>query len=270
LETDERGYLVPAHIWTPWFSVLGSKSGFDTIEACFEDLTPHIFALETGLSSDPQMNRRVSALDRFTLISNSDAHSPQKVGREANIFACELSYDGIRAAIQSGNPQRFLGTVEFYPDQGKYHMDGHRNCQVRMSPRETIARRGICPQCLKPLTIGVCYRVEELADRPESYWPSGHPTVTHLVPLVDILAEILGVGAGSKRVLDTYRSLLEEFGSEFAMLMTLPAAALEASGVPLLAQAVRRMRAARLTVSPGYDGQYGRIHLFEPAARGEL
>lgn len=270
LEIDDRGFLVPAHIWTPWFSVLGSKSGFDTIEECFEDLSPQIFAVETGLSSDPPMNRRVSALDRFTLISNSDAHSPQKLGREANIFDTELSYAGIRSAIQSGDPQRFLGTVEFFPEEGKYHLDGHRNCSVRMKPQETARHQGICPQCNKPLTQGVLYRVEELADRPEPYWPQPHPAYTNLIPLTEIVSEILSVGAGSKRVQNAYQSLLKRFGPEFEILKTLRTEELEAGGIPLLGEAVKRMRTGRIVLSPGYDGVFGTIKIFEPQERDRL
>jgi len=165
LETSERNFLVPAHIWTPWFSLLGSKSGFDTMEECFDDLTPHIFAVETGLSSDPPMNWRIKFLDGLTLISNSDAHSPSKLGREANLFNTELTFKHIRLAMEEGDPKRFLGTLEFYPEEGKYHLDGHRKCQVRSWPQETLMKDGICPVCKKPMTLGVLYRVEELADR---------------------------------------------------------------------------------------------------------
>ncbi|MFO7687556.1 MAG: endonuclease Q family protein [Desulfobacterales bacterium] len=270
LEIKKQGFLVPAHIWTPWFSVLGSKSGFDSIEDCFEDLSPYVFALETGLSSDPPMNRRVSALDRFTLISNSDAHSPQKLGREANIFNTDLSYSGIRSALQSGDPQRFLGTVEFFPQEGKYHLDGHRNCFVRMKPQESLRHHGICPQCTKPLTLGVLYRVEELADRPDTYWPQHHPTFTHLTPLTDILSEILGVGAGSKRVQNAFQSLLKRFGPEFDILQTLRTDELEDGGIPLLGEAVKRMRAGRLLLSPGYDGVFGTIKIFKAKERERL
>ncbi|MCK4985387.1 MAG: DNA helicase, partial [Desulfobacterales bacterium] len=167
LETSERAFLVPAHIWTPWFSVLGSKSGFDSIEECFDDLTPHIFAAETGLSSDPAMNWRVSSLDDLTLVSNSDAHSPLNLGREANVFDTELSYSAIKTALKTGDPKQFLGTFEFYPEEGKYHIDGHRTCKISFWPATTIKHDGRCPACGKPLTLGVLYRVEELADRKE-------------------------------------------------------------------------------------------------------
>ena len=177
LETSDRAFLIPAHIWTPWFSLLGSKSGFDSIEECFEDLTAHIFAVETGLSSDPLMNWRVSGLDGLTLVSNSDAHSPLKLGREANIFNTELSYAAIKSAIQTGDSDRFLGTMEFYPEEGKYHLDGHRKCNIRLSPEKTRALEGKCPVCGDPLTLGVLYRVEELADRPEGAKPARVPSL---------------------------------------------------------------------------------------------
>ena len=177
LEVDERCHLIPAHIWTPWFSLLGSKSGYDSVEECFDDLTPHIFALETGLSSDPPMNWRVSALDRYTLVSNSDAHSPPKLAREATLFDCDLSYDAMFDALRSGNPATFKGTLEFFPQEGKYHHDGHRKCHVNWKPATTIAHGGICPVCGKPVTVGVYHRVEELADRPEGVAQAQRPSL---------------------------------------------------------------------------------------------
>ena len=215
IETSEQAFLVPAHIWTPWFSLLGSKSGFDSIEECFEDLTPHVFAVETGLSSDPAMNWRVSGLDGLTLISNSDAHSPLKLGREANLFNTHLSYPAIRSAIQTGDPDQFVGTLEFYPQEGKYHLDGHRKCNLRFWPQETRSLDGKCPVCENPLTLGVLYRVEELADRPRGVKPSQHHKFYNIIPLTEILSEILQVGPASKRVLKNYRTLLEKIGPEF-------------------------------------------------------
>jgi DNA helicase-2/ATP-dependent DNA helicase PcrA len=194
LETNDRGYLIPAHIWTPWFSLLGSKSGFDTVAQCFEDLTPHIFALETGLSSDPSMNWRVSKLDRYTLVSNSDAHSPSKLGREANRFDTELSYGAIHRAMESANPDQFLGTIEFFPEEGKYHVDGHRKCGFRCHPSRTQDLAGLCPVCGKPLTLGVLYRVEELADRAEGACSAKAAPFQNLIPLEDVLSETLQVG----------------------------------------------------------------------------
>ncbi len=270
LDTGNQGFLVPAHIWTPWFSLLGSKSGFDSIEACFEDLTPHIFAVETGLSSDPPMNWRVSGLDGLTLISNSDAHSPPKLGREANLFDTELSYFAIRSALKTGDPDSFRGTIEFFPEEGKYHLDGHRKCNVRLWPLDTIKKNGICPVCGKSLTCGVLYRVEELADRPEGTRPPNYHSYHNLVPLVEILAEIFNVGTGTKRVSTNYKALLERYGSEFFILRHLKPDDLLLAGIPLLGEALERVRQNKIEISPGYDGEFGRIKIFKPSERKEM
>jgi uncharacterized protein (TIGR00375 family) len=267
LDTHTDGFLVPAHIWTPWFSLLGSKSGFDSLHECFEELSPEIFAAETGLSSDPAMNWRISELDRLTLISNSDAHSTQKMGREANLFDTERSYPAIKAALKNKASNGFKGTIEFYPEEGKYHLDGHRKCNIRFWPKETRSCEGICPVCNKPLTCGVLYRVEEIADRPEGYTPKTPLPFYSLIPLHEILSEILGVGPNSLRVQRTYRMLLEKFGSEFAILHDLDPNDLKNSGVPLLEEAVRRMRRGEIERSPGYDGEFGRINVFNAAER---
>ena len=266
LEATPQGYLVPAHIWTPWFSLLGSKSGFDTVEECFEDLSEYIFALETGLSSDPPMNRRVSALDRFTLISNSDAHSQAKLGREANLFDCALSYAAVRAALDKSSPG-FRGTLEFFPEEGKYHLDGHRKCNVRTLPAQTRASRELCPACGKPLTLGVLYRVEALADRSEAVQADGAAGFEHLVPLADLLAEVLQTGPQSKRVARAYGGLLQRLGPELDILRTVNLESIAACGQPLLAEAVRRMREGRLSFEPGFDGEFGRLRLFDPDER---
>jgi uncharacterized protein (TIGR00375 family) len=270
LETSDKGFLVPAHIWTPWFSLLGSKSGFDSIEACFEDLTPHIFAVETGLSSDPPMNWRVSDLDGLTLISNSDAHSPQKLGREANLFDTQLSYFGLRSALRSGDPSKFRGTIEFFPEEGKYHLDGHRKCSLRLWPRETIKNKGICPVCGRPLTCGVLYRVEELADRPEGVKPEKYHPYFNMIPLVEVLAEIFNVGPGSKRVLKNYQALLEKFGSEFSILRGIEPDNFVQAGIPMLGEALKRIRQNKIEISPGYDGEFGGIKIFHPNEREYL
>jgi uncharacterized protein (TIGR00375 family) len=262
LETSERAFLVPAHIWTPWFSVLGSKSGFDSIEECFDDLTPHIFAVETGLSSDPAMNWRVSSLDGLTLVSNSDAHSPLNLGREANVFDAELSYSAIKTALKTGDPKQFLGTIEFYPEEGKYHIDGHRNCKISFWPATTLKHDGQCPACGKPLTLGVLYRVEELADRKEGQKPAQSHPYTSSIQLVDILSEVLRVGPASKKVKQTYQAVLNKLGSEFDILHTLDIDAIEQAAVPLLGEAVARMRRKEINIIPGYDGEYGRIRIF--------
>ena len=267
LESDEDAFLVPAHIWTPWFSLLGSKSGFDSVQACFEDLTPHIFALETGLSSDPPMNWRVSGLDGYTLISNSDAHSPSKLGREANQFDCDLNYGAIKAAMETADPQRFLGTIEFFPEEGKYHVDGHRKCGFQSDPSETRRLSGICPVCGKPLTIGVLNRVEELADRDVEAPPPGSSPYRNLIPLAHVLSEVLQVGANSKKVRRAYDRLIHDHGSEFDILCRTPAQALAASNIPLLDEALTRMRDGRVNFTPGYDGEFGRVCIFDPSER---
>ncbi len=269
-ETSTHGFLIPAHIWTPWFSILGSKSGFDSIEECFEDLTPYIFAVETGLSSDPPMNWRFSGLDGLTMVSNSDAHSPAKLGREANIFNTELSYPAIKSAIRSGDPAHFLGTFEFYPEEGKYHLDGHRKCNVRLWPQNTLKQGGICPQCNKPVTLGVLYRVEELADRPQGLKPHNHHPYYHIIPLTEVLSEILMVGPGSKKVHKNLNELLKKYGPELKILHSLESQRLGDSGIPLLGEAITRMRSGKIERDPGYDGEFGKIKMFKPSERAIL
>jgi uncharacterized protein (TIGR00375 family) len=270
LETSEQAFLVPAHIWTPWFSMLGSKSGFDSIEECFDDLTAHIFAVETGLSSDPAMNWRVSSLDGLTLVSNSDAHSPLNLGREANVFDTELSYASIKSALKTGDPRQFLGTFEFYPEEGKYHIDGHRTCKISFWPTNTLKHNGICPECGKPMTLGVLYRVEELADRKAGQKPAKSHPYTSSIQLVDILSEVLRVGPASKKVQQTYQTLLYKLGSEFDILHKLDIDAIEQAVVPLLGEAVARVRRQEINIIPGYDGEYGRIRIFKDQERETL
>jgi DNA helicase-2/ATP-dependent DNA helicase PcrA len=270
LETHDQGFLIPAHIWTPWFSLLGSKSGFDAVEACFGDLTDHIFALETGLSSDPPMNRRVSALDRYTLISNSDAHSPSKIGREANCFDTALNYPSIYDAMRTADPEKFLGTIEFYPEEGKYHVDGHRKCGFHCFPEETRRLQGLCPHCGKPLTLGVLYRVEELADRPKTEVPADSVSFSSLIPLTDLLSEVLDVGPATKTVKAAYGRLIQAIGPEFEILCNTPLEALEACCMPLLGEAIRRMRKNDLSFDPGFDGQFGRLRIFKSGERQDL
>ncbi len=266
LETDDQGFLVPAHIWTPWFSVLGSKGGFDTLDECFEDLTQHIFAVETGLSSDPLMNWRLSQLDRFVMISNSDAHSPQKLGREATVFDGPVSYQAMYRAMKDAT-KNLLGTVEFYPEEGKYHYDGHRQCQTRLHPKETIAHKGLCPVCGKPVTVGVMARVEELADHPEGRKsPKARPYYS-LVPLVEIIAEARGVGASSKKVQADYFEMLSSLGNELLILRELPIDGIAKSAGALVAEGIRRVREGKLQIAAGYDGEYGTIHIFSDDER---
>jgi uncharacterized protein (TIGR00375 family) len=266
LEEAPDGFLVPAHIWTPWFSLFGSRSGFDSLEECFGDLTPHVFALETGLSSDPAMNRLVSKLDRCALISNSDCHSPAKLGREANLFAAGFDFFSLRTALQQNSREHFRGTVEFFPEEGKYHADGHIDCQVCLDPRETRRLGGICPVCRKPLTVGVLYRVMELADRSEPLFPEDAPQVFSLLPLQEIIGELLDCGPLTKGVLRQYAKAIALFGSEFELLLRTPLAAVERQS-PLLAEAIGRIRSGRVSRQPGYDGRYGVIRAFAP---GEL
>jgi len=270
LETSDKAFLIPAHIWTPWFSVLGSKSGFNSIEECFEDLTPHIFAAETGLSSDPPMNWRVSDLDRLTLVSNSDAHSPLNLGREANLLNTRLSYSGIKSALESGDSDVFLSTFEFYPQEGKYHLDGHRNCKIRLNPRETMDCGGKCPVCGKALTLGVLYRVEELADRTPGLKPPTCPSYNSIIPLAEILSDILQVGVKSKKVQTSYQKALIQLGSEFNILHTLETDKIGNAGIPLLGEAIKRMRQKEVEIIPGYDGEYGRIKIFNSDEREQL
>ncbi|MEE4113077.1 MAG: UvrD-helicase domain-containing protein, partial [Desulfobacteraceae bacterium] len=270
LEVDERAFLVPAHIWTPWFSLLGSKSGFDCLEECFEDLSGHIFAAETGLSSDPAMNRLVSSLDPLTLISNSDAHSASKLAREANIFNCTPGYSAIRAALEEPRTKQFGGTIEFYPEEGKYHLDGHRKCGVRLTPAETRTLNGICPVCGRSLTVGVCNRIQALADRSPEAIPSWQPPFESLVPLPEVLSELLQVGAATKTVARAYTLALESLGNELHILRDVTPEQLDRTGIPLLGEAIRRMRAGELDIQAGYDGDYGRIQIFSDAEKNAL
>ncbi len=260
LDSGEGAYLVPAHVWTPWFGLLGSKSGFDSVEECYGELSDRIFALETGLSSDPEMNRRVSALDRYRMVSYSDAHSPPMLARETTVFDTELDYHAVRGALETG--EGHLGSVEFFPEGGKYHLDGHRKCGVRLEPEETRERGGRCPVCGRPLTVGVLSRVEDLADRPEGT-EAPVADVEHLVPLPQIVSEIVGTGPKTKRVRAEVDRLTAELGPELAILERVPVADIE-SRSPLLAEAVARLREGKVIREAGYDGEYGTIRLFEP------
>ena len=265
LEADPEALVIPAHVWTPWFSVLGAKSGFDTLEECFEDYTGQIYALETGLSSDPPMNRRVSGLDRYLLVSNSDAHSPQKLAREANLFSVPPTYPDLARAIRS--QEGFAGTIEFFPEEGKYHLDGHRKCGQRLTPDEARKAGGRCPQCHKPLTLGVMHRVMELADRPQgSTIPGGKPFES-LIALPSILAEVVECGAASKKVERLYFRLLEKLGPELEILRRLPLPDVAREGGELLAYALGKMRRGEVHINPGYDGLFGEIALLTPEER---
>ena len=269
LEVDSDAYLIPAHIWTPWFAVLGSKSGFNSIEECFDDLTPYIFAVETGLSSDPPMNRVCSFLDKFRLVSNSDAHSLDKLGREANLFDTALSYNSILASLKYDNG--FLGTIEFFPQEGKYHYDGHRLCNVVCNPLETVRHQGICPVCHKPLTKGVMYRVAELADRKVEDIPEFNQQHYSITPLLQILAEIVGVkSSSSTKVQAEYYRLINNLGSEFDILLNCPLPEIKDLGSPVLAQAIQRLRDGQVQITEGYDGEFGRVKLFQSGENSVL
>src|SRR6266542_2778176 len=261
LESGPGSYLVPAHAWTPWFAVLGSKSGFDAVDDCYLDLADHSFALETGLSSDPAINWRGSSLDRFRLVSNSDAHSPPMLGREACVFSSEMDYFSMRRALETG--EGYGGTVEFFPEEGKYHLDGHRKCDVCMEPTETRRRQGRCPVCGKPLTVGVLHRVEELADRPEGARLEGAAGFRNLIQLPEIVGETLRVGPKSKAVAAQIDALTERLGPELGILTTAPLDEVARVGSSLLAEALGRLREGRVLREAGYDGEYGVIRLFE-------
>jgi len=263
LDASRDCLVVPAHLWTPWFSLFGSKSGFDSIEECFEEYSKHIFAVETGLSSDPLMNWRLSALDRVTLISNSDSHSPPKIGREANVFDAEISYSAIIDAIKSKNPQKFLYTIEFFPEEGKYHYDGHRECRVNLSPKESEKYNNICPNCGRPLTIGVLNRVGQLSDREEGFKPKNAIPFKSLVPLEEIIAEALGTLPRTKQGIAEFRNLISKFGNEFKILLDVPQSELKTVTLPEVAEGIIRVREGRVQVEPGYDGVYGKVGIFK-------
>jgi len=266
LNSSKDCLVIPAHIWTPWFSLFGSRSGFDKIEECFEEYSKEIFAVETGLSSDPPMNWRLSALDNITLISNSDAHSPRKIGREANIFDTELSYQAITQAIK--NPQgKLLSTIEFFPQEGRYYFDGHRNCGIAFSPEESRKHNNICPKCNRPLTIGVLHRVEELADRPSGKKPVTTIPFKSLIPLCEIIGEGLGYGPDSKAVKEEYNNLVKTFGSEFEVLLSTKPQELQQATLPSITEGIASVREGKVNIIPGHDGVYGKIKIFSEKER---
>jgi uncharacterized protein (TIGR00375 family) len=279
LKASPDALVIPAHAWTPWFSVFGSMSGFDSLEECFEELTPKIPAIETGLSSDPPMNWRLSALDEVALISSSDAHSANKIAREATKFDGEMSYSGIYSALTSGSPAKLssevsagkptklVGTIEFFPEEGKYHYDGHSAHQIRWSPQETKAHQGTCTVCGRRVTVGVLSRVEKLADRAVDFKPDGAPEYWSLVPLEEIIAEALGVKVGTQKVAAQYDSLLAAFGNELKVLLDIPVDEIAGASSPIVAEGVKRMRSGQLHIEPGYDGQYGIVHVLDKADR---
>ncbi|MEK7309005.1 MAG: endonuclease Q family protein [Nitrospirota bacterium] len=270
LDISEDCLFVPAHAWTPWFSVFGSKSGFDSIEECFDEYSKYIYAIETGLSSDPEMNWRLSALDKITLLSNSDAHSPGKLGREANVFNCKMDYFEILNAIKKKDKTRFLYTVEFFPEEGKYHYDGHRLCNILFSPEETKKQNSICPVCKKNLTVGVMNRVDELADRKKGFIPENAIPSKHMVPLVEIIADAFNAKANTVKVKREYERLTDS-NTEFEILLDLPEAELYRITDRKIAEGILKVRAGKINIIPGYDGVYGRISIFpeQPATKKE-
>lgn len=262
--------VIPAHAWTPWFAVFGSKSGFNSLQECFDDYTQYIYGIETGLSSDPAMNWRLSQLDSITLISNSDSHSLAKIGREANVFDTEVSYGAIAEAIKEKDPTKFLFTVEFFPEEGKYHYDGHRVCETSMKPEESKQHNNICPKCGRPLTIGVMNRVAELADREEGYTPENTPGFKSLIPLEEIIADSLGVGVASKRVREEYEKMIHSVGSEFSILLDADEVTLRSAALPEVAAGILRVREGKVHIEPGYDGEYGKIEIFKQGEQQEV
>lgn len=271
LTADKNCVLIPAHVWTPWFGVFGSKSGFDSLQECFDELEPEIFAIETGLSSSPDMNWRIPFLDQKAIISSSDSHSLPRIGREATIFDCELSYFEMMNAMKTRD-ERLQGTVEFFPEEGRYHYDGHAVCQLRMSPEETKKNKGLCPKCGKPVTIGVLARVDDLAgkDRPEGFKPSWAKPYFSMVSFDELIAEALGVGKNTKSVLAQYEEVVKNIGSELFVLLEMKETDLKQNLSPQIAEAISRMRNGRLKIEPGYDGEYGKISIFSEGERESL
>ncbi len=263
--------LIPAHVWTPWFGVFGSKSGFNSLEECFEEFTPQIFAIETGLSSDPPMNWRIPFLDNRAIVSSSDSHSLPRIGREATIFEADISYGGIMNGLKTRGKE-FVGTVEFFPEEGKYHYDGHAACKIRFSPEETKKNKGLCSNCGKPVTVGVMARIQELAavERPEGFKPAWAKPYYSFVPFDEVVAESLGVGVGAKSVWREYDAAVKSFGSEFAILLDATESDLKKGLPPSIAEGVIRMRNGKVHIEPGYDGEYGKIKIFEESEREKL
>ncbi len=271
MEVSAECMVIPAHVWTPWFSLYGSNSGFDSLRECFGDQARHIHAVETGLSSDPPMNWRIAELDTVMLVSNSDAHSPAKLGREANVFDCELDYGEILGILRRRDRAKFLYTIEFFPEEGKYHFDGHRACNQRLSPGETRAARGRCPACGKPLTVGVMSRVEALAGREEPP-AAGRVPFRHLIPLEEIIAEAVGSQPGTAGVREEYTTLVSALGGEFAVLLDVPLEEIARVARPRVVDGIRRVRDGHVQIRPGYDGVFGEIRIFgaeAPEARQE-
>jgi len=267
--TCEDAMLIPAHIWTPWFSLFGSNSGFDDISEAFGEYVDKITALETGLSSDPPMNWRLSKLDRFSLISNSDAHSPENIGREANVFSERLDYFQLKKVLETKDKSKFLFTIEFFPEEGKYHYDGHRNCNVRLHPRETRKHKNICPICKRPLTIGVLHRVEELADREENFVPENSIPYKRLIPLREIIALAEGKNPSNKSVITEYEKIISAIGDEFSILLKEDLKDIEKLIDYKIFMGLKNMLSGNIEINPGYDGVYGEIKIFKEEKKTE-
>ena len=261
--------VIPAHCMTPWFGLFGSKSGFDSLEECFEEISSSIYAVETGLSADPSMLWRIPDLRKLAIISNSDAHSPEKIGREANVFNTDLDYFSIIKAIKTKNPKEFLETIEFYPQEGKYYGDGHRACNIYMDSKDSLTYNEICPVCGRPLTVGVMNRIEKLADKPEGFVPENAIPFRSIVPLKEIIGEALGVGAGSKSVDAEYQKLIEAFHSEFNILLDVPFEELEGVAFGQVVEGIKRVREGKVNISPGFDGEYGKVRIFSEVEKRE-
>jgi uncharacterized protein (TIGR00375 family) len=259
LDASEDCLVVPAHAMTPWFGIFGSKSGFDSLEECFGDYAKYIHAIETGLSADPAMLWRIPDGRRVALLSNSDAHSPEKIGREVNVFDTELDYFSIAAAIKNRDPQKFLYTIEFFPEEGKYHLNGHRNCGISLTPEESAKTNNLCPKCGRPMTIGVLNRIRELADQPEGYRPEGAIPYKSLVPLQEVIADVLGVLVPNSKVKNEYEKLVKNFYGEFSVLLGPSVADLEKVTLPEIAQGIVDAREGRVQLVAGYDGVFGHV-----------
>jgi len=268
-QASKESIIIPAHIWTPWFSMFGSMSGFNSVKECFGKFAGEIKAIETGLSSDPAMNWRLSQLDGIQIVSSSDAHSAKKMGREATVLELEkLTYENLRTATENPSSKNKIAyTIEFFPEEGKYHFDGHRDCNVRMAPKETIRAKGICPKCGKKLTVGVMNRVEEIADRDENYKPSNRPPFKSIVPLQEIIADAFGVGVASKRVQEEYERIVKHVGTEFDVLLHIEKEKISEVADEQVVEGIMRVRAGKLHILPGYDGEYGTVQVFTDEER---
>jgi len=269
LDASPDCLVVPAHAWTPWFSVFGANSGFDSIQECFEEQSKNIFAIETGLSSDPAMNWRLSALDRITLLSNSDSHSPSRIGREANVFDCEMDYFEIVRAIREKDRKKILYTIEFFPEEGKYHFDGHRSCDLVLAPEESKKLNKVCPRCGKKLTIGVLHRVDDLADRQEGHLPKDTIPFKNMIPLDEIVADALGQSVGTKGVEQEYEKIVKNIGPEISILFDRTEEELSAVTFPRIVEGILKVRDRQVEISPGYDGVYGKIKIFREDEKKE-